>query len=344
MIGKSWMHHKVAEQPPAISVIMAVYNNQETVGAAIESILEQSFTSFEFIIIDDGSSDESGEILRDYASDDKRIKLVTQENQGLTKSLNRALSLAQGQYIARMDADDISLAERLELQVQFMQQNPQLGMCGTQIEFFGTKQGKSPVPTSPHDAKLMLLFRTPVFHPAVLIRHAVLKDNNLQYDPGFVTAQDYDLWVRLAKFTEIANLTQTLLRYRVSEQQITVRKREAQLAATFRIYTRLLQQFHISPTDTELQVHLAIAWHTVKADGIRLQEVAAWLNRLVIANQAHNVYPQQPFTNYLADLWYLTCRHYGGGLKTWWLFIRSPLRQFVAKDKWLKLFVHVLRR
>jgi glycosyltransferase involved in cell wall biosynthesis len=329
-------------QTPTISVIMAVYNNQETVRAATESILKQSFTDFEFIIIDDGSIDQSSKILNDLASKDKRIKLISQENHGLTTSLNRGLSYAKGQYIARMDADDISLTNRLELQYQFLRQNPHIGVCGTQMELFGAKNGKSTVPTSPQEINIMLLFRPPVFHPTVMIRHSILQNNNLQYDPSFVTAQDYDLWVRLSKFTDIANLPQFLLCYRISEQQITAQKREAQLTATFRIYTHLLQQFLIAPTYEELQIHLATAWHNVKKSETRLADVDAWLNKLITANQQYNIYPQQPFAKYLADLWYLACREHRGGLATWRQFVSTPLSQFVTKDKWFKLLAHVL--
>src|SRR6476646_1873373 len=142
----------MAEGPP-ISVVMAVYNSEQTAPESIESILQQTFSDFEFIIVDDGSTDSTGEILHAYARLDNRIKLYTQENLGLIASLNRHCRLAKGRYIARMDADDVSSPDRFEKQFGFLEAHPEIGVLGTWIQDIGRKdsQGVSwPVPSDPH--------------------------------------------------------------------------------------------------------------------------------------------------------------------------------------------------
>ena len=195
-----------------ISVVMSVYNGAEFLAEAVESILEQTFTNFEFIIINDGSSDRSAEILADFVKKDGRIRLINQDNTGLTKSLNTGLNYAQGQYIARMDADDIALPDRFAQQADYLDAHPECVAVGSKVLFvdpFGLPLWKSKheLPHGEIDAQLLTGNGSAISHPAVMIRSDALKAVG-GYREHLDTAQDLDLFLRLAEYGQVANLDQ----------------------------------------------------------------------------------------------------------------------------------------
>lgn len=199
---------------PKVSVLMSLYNsNEEFLREAVESILNQTFTDFEFLIIEDGSKNPSDEVIKTY--NDERIKyIVNEKNLGLAGSLNRGLSLAQGEYIARFDPDDISLPERLEKQVKYLDEHQNIGVLGTQYESFPKKR-YSGLQTNPKLIKEILLVQSnQLGHPTVMMRSSVLKEHNIKYDDYALYMEDYKLWLNLSEVTEIANLDETLLKYR----------------------------------------------------------------------------------------------------------------------------------
>lgn len=196
---------------PLVSVVMPVYNAERFVGDALKSILNQTYTKFEFIIIDDGSKDESLAIIKKYA--DPRIRLIAlAQNQGIVNALNTGLQAAQGKYIARMDADDVSMPNRLALQVAFMEKHPEVGLLGTQHMAI---HGKARLFPTTHNALVWYMLNAcPFVHPSVMLRVDVLKQHHLQYDKAFEYAEDLELWTRLSGFTQVANLPQRLIKYR----------------------------------------------------------------------------------------------------------------------------------
>jgi glycosyltransferase involved in cell wall biosynthesis len=196
---------------PLVSVIMPVYNAERFVGDALKSILNQTYTKFESIIIDDGSKDESLAIIKKYA--DPRIRLIAlAQNQGIVHALNTGLKAAQGKYIARMDADDVSMPSRLAMQVAFMEKHPEVGLLGTQHMAI---QGRARLfPTNHHVLVWYMLNACPFVHPSVMLRVDVLKQHQLQYDKAFEFAEDLELWTRMCRVTQVANLPQSLIKYR----------------------------------------------------------------------------------------------------------------------------------
>lgn len=232
---------------PAVSVLMPVYNGDRYLGEAIESILNQSFTDFEYIIVEDGSSDNTPSILKDYAAQDSRIVLINNEqNLGLPKSLNKGLSYARGRYVARMDADDISLPERLKTQIEFMEKHPNIGALGTavrRIDSEGRPIKTMVLPTHHGVILWRLCFGTPFVHPTMLIRRELLTKVN-GYDVDFANAQDRELWQRLSAASRLANLPDVHLLYRdhlegVSKKHAE-RRRHFSARAGQRLITRLL--------------------------------------------------------------------------------------------------------
>lgn len=198
---------------PKISVIMSVYNGEKYLREAIESILNQTFTDFEFIIVNDGSTDGSLEIIQSY--DDKRIKIINNEkNIGLTKSLNKALKVARGEYIARQDADDVSLPNRFEKQIKYLEKHPEVALLGTSVYLIDEKGkiiGKRMALAKPTFKELCKGNR--FSHGSVMFEKAVITELG-GYNELLRYVQDYELWLRIAKSYEIRNLTQVLYKWR----------------------------------------------------------------------------------------------------------------------------------
>lgn len=206
-----------------ISVIMSVYNGEKYLKRSILSILNQSFTNFEFIIIDDGSSDSSSSIINDF-SDDRIRYIKNEKNLGLSASLNIGIKNSIGAYIARADSDDVSLPERLEKQFNFMEENPQIGILGTgyyEIDGNGKRLQKFIYPQDDIIIKWKLL-TGPVFpHPTVILRKNILTNNNIIYNEKYSATQDYELWYQLIQFTVGSNLPIPLIEYRKHKNSIS---------------------------------------------------------------------------------------------------------------------------
>jgi glycosyltransferase involved in cell wall biosynthesis len=222
---------------------MSVYNGDQFLRQAVESILNQTFTDFEFIITDDGSTDGTWSILTSY--DDSRIHLAhNEENVGLTKSLNKGLAVARGRYIARMDADDVSLPERLAKQVRFLDTTPSVGVLGSWIEYIdedGTPLGTWQMATSPHVVRWGLMFGTCLAHPAVIMRQKIIQRAG-SYRDDTAYAQDYGLWVRASAITQIANLREILLQRRRREGSISENHHSEQEHTVLRVVRAAIGQ------------------------------------------------------------------------------------------------------
>lgn len=219
---------------------MAVHNGEDHLRESIESILNQTFSDFEFIIIDDCSSDNTFRILREYAEKDSRLKIIKNEkNLGLTKSLNKGIRYSSGEYIARMDAGDTSERDRLEKQVKFLDGNNDYGLVGTWsnvIDQDSKKIGEMKYETGSDALKKYLIKHNPIIHSSIMVRKSVLGKIGL-YDEKWKYAQDYELYFRIAKDAKIANLPEFLVSNRMSPNSITSRKNKEQVM--FAIKARL---------------------------------------------------------------------------------------------------------
>lgn len=225
---------------PPVSVIMAVHNDNNFLSHAIESIQRQTFGDFEFIIIDDGSFDGSSETLKYFATQDSRIQLITQERRGLTKSLNAGIRLSRGQLIARMDADDIAEPIRLQAQVKYLCDHPDVVCLGAQalkIDEDGDPVELWNVPTDHNEIVKELLkgHGGKIIHPLFLMRRESLMKLG-GYNERYLFAQDYDLLLRLAEIGTLANLPDTLLRYRIHSASATFGRRKEQITCVIKAY------------------------------------------------------------------------------------------------------------
>jgi glycosyltransferase involved in cell wall biosynthesis len=221
---------------PKISVILPVYNAQSYLRESIESILNQSFQDFELIMINDGSIDGSLSIMESYA--DQRIRIINQSNAGLPISLNRAIATAKGKYLARQDADDISLPERLSKQVAYLDDHPQCALLGSWAQILVANALTNRSLAHPHlnsDIQLKLLFFNCFVHSSVMIRKSALEISGLYpEEKEKFPPEDYDLWLRIAKHWEVANLPEVLLYYRelpnsISRSKLDIMQERARL-------------------------------------------------------------------------------------------------------------------
>ncbi len=245
-----------------VSVVMPAYNAERFLDESIRSILDQTFRDFEFIIIDDGSTDRTGTIISHYANLDSRIKVITQKNMGVTNALNNGIKAAQSPYIARMDADDISLSKRLQYEVDFLQNNPDYVLVGTDFDIVDL-QGqvtlqKRRLPYEDDDLRDMLRVNSPFAHGSVMYRRdAFERAGGYRKEGG--SAEDYDLWVRLANFGKLYIIQKALFRWRLGDTNITTVSSSAVLRSANSIrsaYNRSLPKFHITASQLSAKERL----------------------------------------------------------------------------------------
>jgi len=222
--------------PVTISVIMPVYNGERYLVSAIQSILDQSFEDFEFLIIDDGSTDGSPIITDKYEKIDARIKVIRHAgNQGLISALNTGIQAAQGKYLARMDQDDISLPERFSRQVEHLEACPEVGILGCRVRYTDPTERLLAIPPMFLDdlsIRWHVLFENPFYHSTVMLRKSALEQTGLRYDPAGENAEDYHLWARLLLHTKGEILPHILHHYRIhpesmSELNLNAQRRKA---------------------------------------------------------------------------------------------------------------------
>jgi len=323
---------------------MPVYNGGEYVDEAIRSILSQTFDDLELIIIDDGSTDKTPEIIERHRRADRRIRAYEQDNRGLIATLNRGLDLARGEYIARMDQDDISLPERLAVQVAFMSANHHVGICGAWIETFDHLTRRTVrLPTDDSAIRGWLLFESVLPHPSVIMRREMLLKAGLSYDETILHAEDYDLWVRASRHTALANVADVLLRYRLHPQQIVRKYETEKLASARQIRRNQLEYLGISPTEGELDLHQALSTWQFEAEWSFLDAAHAWLAELKQANEISRRYEPRAFSQVLGHRWAAVC---GGathlGIRTARKFLGSPFRS-EAGLTWKQLATLLIR-
>ena len=209
---------------PLVSVVMPAYNAEKYISEAIESILGQTFENFELIIIDDGSTDDTLRIINKYSQADERIAVLKNDrNLGVSRTTNKGIEVARGKYIAIMNADDVSLPERLEKEFRFLEENPEVGIVGGTmlvVSAGGRVLGDRRYYIRDEEIRKHIFRFSPFSHPTVMIRKAVLEKSGL-YDPYYKSAGDYELYFRIGMHAKFANLKDRLVRYRIVSGSLT---------------------------------------------------------------------------------------------------------------------------
>lgn len=293
---------------PRVSVVMAVHNGEKYLAEAIESILDQTFRDFEFIIVDDGSSDSTPRLLAVYEKRDPRLSIHRFDaNCGLAAALNFGIQQARGEYIVRMDADDLSLPDRLQEQVAFMDSHPEIGVCGSWVELIGSRNGEEWQYPAGHEAiHARSLFENTLVHSSVIMNASLFRKYRLAYDENIRYAQDYELWSRAVSLVRFANLDQVLLRYRLHAQGAGAKHRDEQLQVHAMIYRRLLQPFGVEPTKDNLLTHQTLALYQ-SGDAAFLRKARRWLESLTRANRKILILPPVVLDSQIGLYWSHAC-------------------------------------
>ncbi len=305
--------------PVTVTVLMPVYNGEKYLGEAIESILSQSFTDFEFLIINDGSTDRTEEIILNYS--DQRIRYVKNNmNSRLIANLNKGIQLAQGKYIVRMDADDVSMPQRIAEQVAYMETHPEITVAGSWITKIPSGN-KIKFETNPTLLKTLLLFSCHLNHPSVIIRTDFLRNHQLAYNPDALHAEDYALWLDIYKAGgQIGIVPSYLLNYRTHDANIGVKHADVQKIATLNFREKNLLQLvdRIDQETFRLFNHFITVANNEYFDftdpslfvkGSDFKTLATFLLKLIAANQTKKVIePQEQFSRFIAQKWLLFCQ------------------------------------
>jgi len=296
---------------PAVSVIMAVYNGERHLAEAVDSILTQTFTDFEFIIVDDGSTDGTPGILRSYALEDKRITILTNTaNKGRSFARNRAMERASSELIAVMDADDVSLPERIEKLVAFMRGHPEVTVCGGALSIYDSPDEIWRPPTEHEAIRANLLFESSINHAVSIYRKAQVSKYAGGYDISMPLAQDYDLWARLSMNPAVrfANLPEILYRYRCSGRNAEDLKFQQRKAKANLVRQKLLRHIGLSPSKEEFAAHLALSLWSKKLSRADLWACQKWLGKLYAAAlAAEPAYDRKTLERTLKRRWLSLC-------------------------------------
>lgn len=315
---------------PEITVLMPVHNAAAFVRDAAQSILAQSFGDFELLAVDDASTDDTVAILEGLG--DPRVRVIrSRERLRFSGALNAGLDQARGEFVARMDGDDVALPGRLELQREYLRAHPEAGICGGLATAFGMRRGRFFRPALTHgEIRAQLLFDSPFVHPTVMLRRELFERHGLRYDPAYCPADDYELWSRAAQLFPTANLDRVVLRYRVHGGSLTQAHWGDMDAHAARVQAREIRALGIEADEEAVRFHRNLG--RGRCFPIRrreeLERAEAWLAGLIEANDRRGRIPAEALRRRVAGVWFSACYH-AGALGGWMLarYTRSPLRR-----------------
>jgi len=312
-----------------ISVILPVFNSRDYVREAIESVLNQSYSDFELIIINDGSTDSSSAIIESF--NDKRIIYINNsKNSGLISTLNEGLKLAKGKYIARMDADDICLPDRFKRQVDALDKSDDIILVSSDYyEMKGSDLKLSTGFSGSDEIKSTLLFAPCIAHPTVMMRH-VFSDGTLRYNPEFKHTEDYKLWTELSFKGEFVNLNIPLLKYRSHGDQISAQFSSLQRMNSEKIRQSYLEQRGFVFSEQELEIHHVIANNSFIRSIEQLNRIEAWLNSLMMQNRSKKMFSEKSFETVIQKFWLDSCGFTSLGLLAYRSYFASQISNNVA--------------
>jgi len=284
-----------------VTVLMPNYNNEAFLREAIDSILHQTFKDFIFLIVDDGSTDKSIDIINSYT--DPRIRLVIKEkNSGIVDALNKGIDLVDTKYFVRMDGDDLSTPDRIQLLYDFMEAHPEVGVCGSHLRLFGDQNEVWKMELDPQRIKSKLIYTNSVSHAPSIFRTEVLKKNKIYYTNNHPYMEDYDIFFRLKNLTEFAHLDKVLYDYRVLKHNSTVKNRHTILQRKRNMYVQVLSELGIEPSERNIDLHVQLFLGDIPLT-YSTREYREWVNTLLRQNEKMKLYPQQGFKSFMDKTW-----------------------------------------
>lgn len=299
---------------PKVSVIIPTYHpNHEYCIQAIRSITDQTYKNMEIFLIDDSVRKESIEFLEFLSGQDSRIRLIhNKEKQGISRSLNIGLHESTGKYIFRMDDDDISRADRITRQVNFLESHDEVDILGAWAEKFGAIHEKMRSPLSDDEIKATLLIKNAIIHPTVAFRRDTIEKHNIEYKVCD-QAEDYALWsdclINCKKEIRFANLNQILLKYRIHEEQLTASKREEVQESLLPIYRSLLEMFKVTVSDVQLRSYKEAMTGKKMLEAEELLIVNRFFERIVLENKKNGLIDCKVLESVLCRKFMNICLH-----------------------------------
>ena len=314
-------------KPPELSIIMPVYNSVKYVAEAVNSLLSQSFTNFELIIINDASTDGSDNILKNFR--DSRIKLLNNnQNRGIVYSRNRGLAEARGKFIAQFDSDDVAMPDKFEKQMNFLKKNPGYGMVGSWVRMIDgdgkLMKEKWKLPAKPELIPAIMLFRNYFVQSTIVVRREAIPKGG--YKTGYDVVEDYQMWIDIAKNYKTWNLPEYLVNYRVHGTSATNSNTE-HLNKQYRlIFNDLFQELNIDMSAEKFETHLTIKRNDPIESVTALRRIEKHLNLLILQNQKTKVYDEKELAKAVLNRWVKCCyRARTTGLKAAGIFLSSPV-------------------
>lgn len=293
---------------PKVSVILSAYNAEKYLAFAVESILNQTFGDFEMFLINDASTDGTGRIIGSF-SDPRIININNRTNLGVAVSANRCMDMANGEYIARMDADDISMPRRFEYQVKFMDENPDVGVCGSWIDTIGPyKNYTNKYPADHAEIKYRMLYENPFCQPVIMLRKKLFDKFNLRYEPSFFPSEDYDLWEKSLECFEGANIQKILLSYRIHPKNASHTMSEKQIKETDIIRIRQIRRLAGDISGPEGDLFLNLVKKTGENGREFIQASSEFLRKMYVSNIKKRIYLPEYFDPFLAECWSYACK------------------------------------
>lgn len=312
---------------PKVTVLMPALNAEAFLPETLESVWAQTFSDFELLAVDDGSTDRTPEILA--ACRDPRLRVLRNETRlKLSGALNRGLDEARGEFIARMDADDLMRRDRLARQVEHLERHPEIGCCGGWVRTFGDGRRKIlRFPGGAESLKAFALFYAPFAHPTAMFRREWFAREGLRYDGSYYPTEDYELWSRAVLRFPCGNLPRVLLDYRVHGKSMTGGEWSDMDAQTVRVHRRILSALGVEPTEEESRIHRAASMGQLPAAPESFSRTEAWLLKLEAANRQRRVFAPEALADMLNYVWFrmsmAAVRTMGG--EAWERHRRSPL-------------------
>ena len=318
---------------------MCVYNQDKYLHESIGSILNQTYSNLEFVIVEDGSTDNSLNLLKNYDYQDKRIRLIINDNNiGHAKSLNIGLNHCMGKYIARMDSDDIAMKERIHKQVVFMESTPEVGLCGTAIEFFDKKSGIKVYPEEDIEIRMNFLVGNPFAHPTAMIRSNIIKKHGIKYKENYIASEDFLMWVKISEVSKVHNLDEPLLKYRVHDSQLTSKLIDVQTNEKKETCDYLYNRIGFKNPQFNYHEFIRILNNDYTPNMQTLIANSKLLSYAIEVNNSSNYLPNKRFNELIFGKWkHMTHGSTRLGLSFFKVFYNSPLSKWEDLDYLFKI-------
>ncbi|MDO9000765.1 MAG: glycosyltransferase family 2 protein [Bacteroidota bacterium] len=310
---------------PLVTILMPVYNADFFLKRAMDSILEQTYSNIEFLIINDGSTDNSLSIIKSY-SDNRIVLIENEKNLGLIYSLNIGLQKARGKYVARMDADDVSYKNRIQKQLVFMENHSDVGILGTFIQ----KEKKFELYANPkltsNELKARLIFNNIFNHPTILFRNSFLKEQNISYNAEFKHAEDYNLWLNTIPKTDFAILNESLLYYENHQSQVSEIFNAEQKINVNKSHRQFFTSLNLNFSGAELEIHRRLFYQDYLYNKTFIAELENWLLKISESTSLQSLLTKEALQKTTSVVWFEVCTHFASKkIKTHQRFYKSPL-------------------